>query len=354
MEVKEYFELYPLNFYPYLVPPLKSCLTPHPACNVGLDHSNTTAYWMEISDYFCFLALPVIMLFAIVTEVICIMVLARQIRMSLDTYLLGLSISTILLILTTTVLGLQHYIGQNDYIVYLQGYAISCRDWFWYTSIWLIVMMSFERALTVSSSTTTILCTSTQAGVVVVMVFCVGLVSALPRFWEYQAQDGYDYSNNSTVLISKKTESTMTVEYNTMYFWYVKIITMFLPYTMMLATSITLSCKTRQSTIMKRYSSVKHSNALTLNRKIKEEVTLSKLLILLIVTYILFTTPMCLLDLLGYMTPHWISPTSRIYASLYNLFTVLFYLQYALQLIIYFCYNKQFRLTLLGICCCCC
>ncbi|XP_050396111.1 uncharacterized protein LOC126814782 [Patella vulgata] len=351
---RQYFELYPLNFFPFLVPPLKNCLTPHPACDIGLDHSNTTAYWMEISDYFCFLALPVILVFALVTEIICVIVLARQIRMSLDTYLLGLSISIILLITTTVILGLQHYIGRNDIIVYMQGYAISCRDWFWYTSIWLVVMMSFERALTVSSSTTTVLCTSAQAGVVVVMVFCVGLVSALPRFWEYQPFEEFYVATNQTVLLSKKTASTMTVEYNTMYFWYVKIVTLFLPFVMFLAISITLSCKTRQSTLSKRYATVKHTNALTLNRKIKEEVTLSKLLILLIVTYVIFSTPLCLLDLLSYMTPHWISPTSRMFASLYNLFTVLFFLQYALQLIIYFCYNKQFRLTLLGLCCCCC
>ncbi|XP_067657635.1 vertebrate ancient opsin-like [Haliotis asinina] len=349
-----YFVLYPKNDFPFLIPPLKHCLTTHALCTNGLQPANTTLYWMEISDYFCFLALPVIISFAFVTEIISIIVLSKQIRMSLDTYLLGLSIATILLISCTVVLVLQHYIGYHPVLTYIQGYAISCRDWFWYTTIWLIVMMSFERALTVSATRSNTLCTSAQAGVVVVMVFCVGLVSALPRFWEYAATDVFDSSHNVTVLISEKTESTTTPEYNTMYFWYVKTITLFLPYFMMLSISVTLSCRTRRSTMTRRYMSVKHSSGLTLNRKIKEEIALSKLLILIISVYVIFTTPFCLLDLLAYALPGWISSDSRMFASLYNLFSVSFFLHHALHLILYFCYNKQFRLTLLALCCCCC
>ncbi|XP_041368558.1 FMRFamide receptor-like [Gigantopelta aegis] len=349
-----HFELYPQNYFPFLIPPLKQCLTPHPLCDNGLEPANATAYWMEITDYFSFLALPVILSFAFVTEVISIIVLSKQIRMSLDTYLLGLSMATILLILCTVILGLQHYTGYQEFLVYIQGYVISCRDWFWYTTIWLMVMMSFERALTVSSSRQNTLCSSGQAGVVVVMVFCVGLVSALPRFWEYTATEVRNLATNETVLLAIKTHSTTTPEYNTMYFWYVKTITLFLPYLMMLGISITLSCKTRRSTMTRQYMAVKHSSGLTLNRKIKEEIALSKLLILLIIVYVLFTTPFCLLDLLSYVLPHWISSDTRIFASLHNLFSVFFFLHNAFHLILYFCYNKQFRLTLLSLCCCCC
>nr|KAG5691798.1 hypothetical protein BaRGS_003194 [Batillaria attramentaria] len=352
------FELYPDNVYPYLVPPLRRCLTLHTACTPGKYLANGTASgagWTEVSDYFCFLALPVVVSFAVATQVASVVVLCRlPVRASLDTYLLGLCVASLLLLFTTCLLAAQHYVGVHEAVIRAQPYAFSCRDWFWYTTIWLIVMMAFERALTVSTSRASVLCTPTQAAVVVLMVFCVGLVSALPRFWEYDAFEHFDVRANGTALAAMKTPSTATAEYNTMYFWYVKTLTLFLPYTMMLVTGLTLGLRSRGPALARRYTAVKHTSAAAIARRMKEETALSRLLILLMGMYVTFSTPLCLLELLARVIPDVLDPDTRLFAALHNLFTVLFFLHYALHLIIYFCYNKQFRLTLLAVCCCCC
>lgn len=349
-----HIDLHPDSDFPFLVPPLRECLTAHAPCAMGLGPKNTTAYWNEISDYFCFLALPVIVTFAVLTELMSIVVLARQVRQSLDTYLLGLSLATLLLLVCTVMLALQHYVGPHLLLVYSQPYNASCRDWFWYSGIWLLVMMSFERVLTVSASRANTLCTSAQAAVVVVMVFAVGLVSSLPRFWEYQAVEVKDPATNITRVIAKKTVSTATEEYNTMYFWYVKGVTLFVPFFMMMVMSGVMACRTRRRVLTQRYMAIKHTSGLTLNRKIKEEVALSQLLILLMSLYMICSAPSAGLDLVAHLVPKWLDPASRTYASLYNLFTVMFFFQFDLHLIIYFCFNKQYRLTLLALFCCCC
>jgi hypothetical protein len=86
----------------------------------------------------------------------------------------------------------------------------------------------------------------------------------------------------------------------------------------------------------------------------QEETSLSKLLVALMLLYVLFSTPLCVLELLSRVAPHVLNADTRLFAALHNLFTVLFFLHYALHLILYFCYNRQFRLTLLEVCCCCC
>ncbi|KAI8774523.1 FMRFamide receptor [Biomphalaria glabrata] len=347
-------DLHPDSGFPFLVPPLRECLTVKSPCAMGLVSHNMTVYWHEISDYFCFLTLPVLLIFAIITQIISVIVLSRQVRQSLDTYLMGLNIATMLLLLSTALLSLQHYVGPHDLLVYAQPYTASCRDWFWYSAIWLLVMMSFERMLTVSASRANTLCTSSQAAVVVTMVFAVGLVSALPRFWEYEAVEVLDPQTNATSLIAEKTMSTTTEEYNTMYFWYVKGVTLFAPFGMMILMCLVLACRTRRAVLTKRYTAIKHTNGLTVNRKMKEEVSMSKLLIVLMCLYMLCSSPASILDLLAQACPALIDPASRTFSSLYNIFTVIYFFQFALHLMIYFTFNKPFRLTMLAIFCCCC
>ncbi|GFO13587.1 peptide receptor gpcr [Plakobranchus ocellatus] len=349
-----YVDLHPNSDFPFIVPPLRECLTIQSPCSMSLAPRNTTAYWHEVSDYFCFLALPVILSLAFLMQLMSVVVLARQVRQSLDTYLMGLNLATMLLLICTTLLALQHYTGPHPYLVYAQPYAASCRDWFWYSAIWLLVMMSFERVLTVSATRATVLCSAAQAAVVVVMVFAVGLVSALPRFWEYQAVWLLDRSTNSSALIAEKTASTATEEYNIMYFWYVKSVTLFVPFLMMVSMSITMGCRSRRSVLTKRYMAVKHSNGANLSRKIKEESALSSLLIVLMSLYMVCSAPAGVLDLTAHLIPQWLDPASRTYASLYNIFTVWFFFQFDMHLIVYFCFNKQFRITLLSLFCCCC
>ena len=357
--VKIRFELYPDNIYPYLIPPLRQCLTLHTACVPRVSITNTSLHmrhWTEVSDYFCFLALPVVFSFVFITQLISLVNFIKiPVRSFLETCLIGLCVASLLLLGSSCLLTAQHYLGPLHSIVITQPYAFSCRDWFSYTSLWLIVMMALERALSVSSTRASqTLCTSCQAVAVVVMIFCVGFVSAMPRFWEYEVTPVIDTRWNVSSLAATKTQSTVTAEYNSMYFWYIKSLTLFLPYTIMIIAGSTLIFRFRGTVLAKRHMAVKYSTASVASRCMKDEVSTSKLLLLLMVTYASFSTPINVLDLFSNQAPNLLHPDSRLFSALHNLFTVFFYLDYALHLIIYFCYNRQFRVTLLSICCCCC
>jgi hypothetical protein len=79
----------------------------------------------------------------------------------------------------------------------------------------------------------------------------------------------FDSGLNTTALAATKTASTATAEYNTMYFWYVKTLTLFLPYTMMLVTGVTLCLRSRGDALATRYTAVKHASAAAISRRMK-------------------------------------------------------------------------------------
>lgn len=343
-------DLHPHNDFPFLVPPLRECLTTKSPCKMGLAIKNNTMYWNEISDYFCFLTFPIVLVFALFSELISIIVLTRQVRLSLDAYLLGFSLSKLLLVICTAALTLQQYVGPIDNLVYSQPYIVSCRDWFWYSLIWLLVVVSFERAIALFAPRAAILCTPAQAAIATVMVFSAGLASSLPRFWEYRAvmtsltQGGYIH-----VLIASKTPSTDTYEYNILYFWYVKGVTLIVPFIMMIMLSAILGCRSRRNVLVKRYTTIKSVSGFSICRRINEEKSGSRLLIILMALYMTCSAPIGALDLVPYLSPTLVDPASRTYASMYNLFTVLFFLQFSFHLMIYLCFSKRFRTTFIAI-----
>lgn len=342
---------------PLLLLPPKICLTAHYSCQKQNVTTDDPIHWMEVTNYVCYVTLPVVLFFSIVGQVINIVMFIKQIRLSMDTYLLGLSIASLFLVFSTIAISLQYYVGYYEVLVLVQSYAILCRDCFWYTSLWLLVLMSLERSLSVSiTNNSQSLCTSAQALIVVVLVFCIGFVSALPRFWEYQVERLYDSKANTTALVLQKSMVANIPEYNSIYYWYGKIITIFLPYPLMLFICTALCCSTRAEAIEQREIPDKHvtSTAMIINRRELEETDLTKLVIFLIIAYIILCGPFNILELLSSPMVNLLNQDDLLIVTLQNIFTICFYIYYLIHQQLYFCYNKQFRLTLLSMCCCCC
>lgn len=337
--------------------PPQECLTPHQMCYGSAD--NTTQHqehWMEVSNNVCYVALPVILAFSLLGGFVNIVVLTKQFRTSMDTYLLGLSMGSVLFIISTLVYNLQHYAGYWDYFVWAQKYALISRDWFWFVTIWLLLLMSLERSITVTSRKSQSLCSPTQAAIVVILVYIIGFISALPRYWEYDIIQQGSLQHNKTFVILKKSTEVKIQEYKAIYYWYITSITIYLPLPLLFFMLFPLCYGTRQTVISRNYLFIKHnaSTALVLNRHLKEEIALTKLAIVMVILYLIFVAPFLIFDLLSIFAAQLVQTGTPHFTALYNIFTILFHSYYMWHQQIFFCCNKQYRLQCLTSCCCCC
>lgn len=339
-----------------LLPP-RDCLTPHWLC-YGKSGNGTQNIenWMEVSNYICFIAFPVVLLFCLLGNMVNIVVLSKQFRTSMDTYLLGFSIASVLFVVSTVVYCLQQYTGYWDYFVWVQKYALISRDWFWFATIWLLVLMSLERSVTVTSRKAQSLCSPTQAAVVVILVYLIGFISALPRYWEYEVvQQGSLVHEQSYIVLKKSTKENIQ-EYKAIYYWYITSITIFLPMPLLFFMMFPLCYGTRQTVISRNYLFIKHSasTALILNRRLKEEIALTRLAIVMVVLYLILAGPFLFFDLLSKFAPDFTHAGTPLFIAIYNILVVCFHSFYMWHQQIFFCCNKQYRLQFLTSCCCCC
>ncbi|XP_064603155.1 FMRFamide receptor-like [Liolophura sinensis] len=316
--------------------------------------SLTIENWHDVVHIACYYGLPVIICVGFLGGIINFIVVARHLTSSIETYTHGLVLGTVLLLSSGALLDLHKYIGYVQILEIIRGYVISCKDWFWYTTIWLMVIMSLERFLSLTSNRAKALCSPLQAGITVLMVYLVCLVSALPRFWEFQAVQQFDPRSNRTFLLSEKSKSTDTPEYNVMYFWYVTTITIFLPHPLMLVLAILLYVSIRKSLHSKRRLSKKHSTGQVLNRKVSDEICLTRLLIALMLSYLVLTSPDIVLKLLIKVSPYTIEKGSVLFETLTELFNTLFYFNYMLYFPFLLIYSRIYRITCCNTFCCCC
>lgn len=337
-----------------LLPP-RDCLTPHQLC-YGKNTTEGMEHWMEVSNYICYIALPVILAVCFLGNIVNIVVLSKQFRTSMDTYLLGLSIATILFVVSTIVYNMQHYIGYRDYFVWVQKYAVISRDWFWFATIWLLILMSLERSITVTSRKAQSLCSPTQAAVVVILVYLIGFISALPRYWEYEVIQQGSLHHELIYISLKKSTDVNIQEYKAIYYWYITSITVFLPTPLLFFMLFPLCYGTRQTVISRNYLFIKHSasTALILNRRLKEEIALTKLAIVMVVLYLILVAPFLFFDLFSHFAPNLTQTGTPYFVALYNIFTISFHSYYMWHQQIFFCCNKQYRLQCVSSCCCCC
>ncbi|KAK2163676.1 hypothetical protein LSH36_75g05000 [Paralvinella palmiformis] len=342
--------------------------------------------WMYTSQGILYYAFPIEIVCGIVGGLLSLATLGRQKKSSNDSYLIGFTMAAVLLLACGGTLKLQDYTPHSNDYQRLYGYVKSANDWLWYSALWILVVMTLERGLTLIQNRNRTFCSAVQASVVVAMVFSVCLISALPEFWEYEAIETFDYVSNRTLVMSHVSPTADSPEYRILYFWYSITITVFLPYPIMVVMTIVLGQGMRHSRhslkrrlIQQQQQQHKHSTnasggggalggALgggapgggsggaesTLSRKISEELHLTRLYIVMVLLYLLLSAPLTFLIITNGITPYWSWPVDNLYNGLYLIFEFVFYFYFSIQLPLYLSYYDKFRHSFIELCCCCC
>lgn len=294
-----------------------------------------TTDWTEVTNYICYIILPVTLVLSLLAQFINIIVLTKQIRFSLDTYFLVLSVTILLHACTSIVILLPHYF--DCILIKVTYYSILLHEWTQYIIIWIILSVALERTLTVTLYQTYNQVSPKQSWIISMLVIGVGCISTIPRCWQY------DITVPSNLIIQRTGDHE---EYNLVYFWYITCLFTGLPVILMLLTSIGLCSSTSHN------HTVKYRAALILSRRLKEEIHLTKLIIRLMFLYMLLMLPLILLNCMYFLQVFDIDNPVSI--TLSNIFSLWYNIFFIVQQQLYFCYNKQYRLSFISLCCCLC
>lgn len=260
---------------------------------------------------------------------------------------------SVLLLVCGALLKTQDYTGHNNTYQYAYGYVKSVNDWLWYSALWCLVVMSVERSMTVAQNRVKSVCTCVQAWVLIVLVQLVSFISALPQFWEYTVTETFDYGANRTLALSQASEASDSPEYKIMYFWYTISITVFLPYPMLLLMVVMLIKGMRKSVHSRRRLSLNHSTGNMLNRRVTEELHVTRLFVVMIIMYVILTAPFAVFQFLDRLLPD-MTVDEELYQGLSDIFQFAFYFYFAIEFLLYCSYSDTFRYSLMRTCCWCC
>ena len=313
--------------------------------------------WTDTSKDILYIAFPILIGLGVILNFLSMIVLARCVRISNDSYLVGLSLSNFLLLVCAGLLHIQDYIGHCDLYQHAYGYLKSIHSWQWYSALWIIMVMTLERSMNLTETRErSSLCTSLQAGVVVLMVLIVCLVSALPEFFEYEVIEIFDYVKNRTTSMYRPSEASAAPEYKIMYFWYRMSISIFLPYPFLFIMLILLLQRMKRSRNKRKCLSVKQQggSGQILSRKLSEEMHITRLCIVLILLYYILTGPYGVWHLVSVIHPQWFRDEAALSTGLYHIFEFIFYAYFSILFFLLCSYNDKFRHSLAHMCCCCC
>ena len=310
--------------------------------------------WVWASQDVLHIAFPVMFAWGILTGVLNLTILTKQAHVSANAYMFGLVTSSFGLLICGALLKTQAYFGEFNAYHYMYGNLKSLNDWFWYTSLWVLVVMTLERSMTVTQNRPKSVCSATQAIILTVMVYCVCLVSALPEFWEYEVVETFDYGTNQTYVLTQTSAAAETPEYRIMYFWYTMSIVIFMPYPVLVIMISVLVRGMRKSSHCRRRLNTKHTTGSILNRKVTEELHITRLFVVLIVLYLLLTGPFTVLRLLERIMPQVLLANELLYKGLTDIFEFAFYFYFSIEFLLFCSYIDKFRYSLGRMLCCCC
>lgn len=310
--------------------------------------------WLWASKDVLFFAFPVMFAWGILTGLVNLIVLSKQPHVSANTYMFGLVTSSFGLLICGAMLKLQVYVGDFNAYHFMYGNLKGLNDWFWYASLWILVVMTLERSMTVTQNRPKSVCSATQAVVLTILVYIVSLVSALPEFWEYEVVETFDYGTNQTYVLTQTSAVAETPEYRIMYFWYTMSIVIFMPYPVLVIMTSVLIRGMKKSSHSRRRLSMKHTTGSILNRKVTEELHITRLFVVLIVLYLILTGPFTALRLLERIVPQVLLTNETIYKGLTDIFEFAFYFYFSIEFLLFCSYSDKFRFSLVRMFCCCC
>ncbi len=313
--------------------------------------------WIYASQGILYYAFPVEITLGIVGGLLSLAAMARQRKSSSDSYLIGFGVASVLLLACGGTLKLQDYTAHSNGYQRAYGCIKSANDWLWYSALWILVVMTLERGLSlIQNHRHKTFCSAGQAAAVVLTVYAVCLVSALPEFWEYEPIETYDYVSNRTIVVSHLSPTADSPEYRILYFWYSVTITVFLPYPTMIVMTVLLAQGMRRTRHDRKRLLHKHAAdaGASVGRRIAEDLHLTRLYVVMILLYVILSAPLTFLIIINGITPYWAWPADNLYNGLYLIFEFVFYFYFAIQLPLYLSYYDKFRHSFVELCCCCC
>lgn len=343
---------------PLLLVPPRNCLSVL-CLNITTEE---TAGWIEVTNYICYILFPVILALSLLGQLINIIVLTKQIRLSIDTYFFVLSITTFVHVTTSVIITLQHYVDKM--LADVLYYSILSHEWTLYIIVWIILSVALERTLTVTLYQTYNQVSPTQSWVISGLVIGVGFISTIPRLWQYDMINYYNQTSSGDYKPIQDSYQPSIIdryhkaiektgdhkEYDVVYFWYITCIFIGLPFILMILTVIGLC--TSVSTSRPIESKYRTDTALILNRRLKEEMRLTHLIIKLMSLFIVMMFPLILMHCLYFINVF--DMNDAVCITVTNVLSLWYHIFFIIQQQIYFCYNKQYRLTFISLCCCFC
>ena len=309
--------------------------------------------WVGASEDILSVIFPIMLVWGVLSGFVNLIVLIRQISVSLDSYLIGFVIGNILLLLSGGLLKIEEYIGHQNWFQYIYGHVKTVNDWLWYTCLWLLLVMVLEKGSMVTQNRQKYVCSPVQACIVTLLVYVLTAISALPQLWKYEATRTWDYLTNTSIVMSHQSTLAEKPAYKLMYFWYVVTITVFLPFPLLTILMAMLVKGMKYAENCRQHMPAAHGSGNIMNKKVSEEIHLMRLFIVIIVLYMLFTGPFTFLNLVDHLNPHWNWPLDSVYPGLYCIFQFMFYFFFTIHFFLLCSYNDKFWHSLMKTCCCC-
>ncbi|XP_013383034.1 uncharacterized protein LOC106153595 [Lingula anatina] len=313
--------------------------------------STSQLEWQVLCDYIVFYANPILIGFGLFFAIFNTIVVMSHARISNDSYMMGLTISTAIMYICNGMLHFPDYVGYSEAFQHVFVYILGGGEWFAYTALWLIVMAALERCVNMMRHQGDTLCTSLQACITTIMIYMVCFVSTLPRYWEYEVGPTVDPATNNTFRKVMKSAAASGPEYSVYYFWYILSFKLLLPFPLMLIMTIILCQRIGHYRKRKIPSYRRDSTLILLNRKLKEEIDISRLALGLLVTYLLLAGPYVIITAIPEVFPEALDKTSTLYSILFNFSQCSYYLNFSLQVILFSCYSKSYRIAVARLCC---
>ncbi len=146
-----------------------------------------------------------------------------------------------------------------------------------------------------------------------------------------------------------------TLEWSlTLFSRYTISITVFLPYPILILMLVLLIKGLRKSNKSRRRLSLNHSTTGNfLNRRVTEEMHITRLFIVMIILYNLFTSPYAVFQFLDRLFPD-ITENDELYKGLMDIFQFAFYFFFSIEFLLFCSYSDTFRYSLIRTFCCCC
>ena len=329
----------------------ESCLN---VSQPGLLSDQGALTWQTVVQDLSFIIFPVLISWGILAGLLSIVILTMKLQHSENCFLVAYSTACVSVLLCGASLRLDDYIGHSNMHQHIYGSLKAAHSWFANSALWILVITMMQRRSVVArqpSSGDGQTCGHRQTVIASVIIYCVNLISCIPQLWAYETVEVYDYTSNETLMISHSSDAANTAEYNTVYFWYITVITVLLPYPMILIKLVLIASGLKRSHELLSQLPDKHGTRSVLHRKIAQEMHLNHYFVTTSGMYLFLVGPFVILNMIDHLDDN--QQLSENQAGLHCIVELAFYIYFTILFPLMWGFNDTFRCSFVRITNCC-